>query len=370
MNVVGPANILVNCDSAIFMKDAQNPSRLLSGDSVYQDRPAHALVVASIGSILKFIGFPNYKKTITGNSGVATTYESVYYMIFFGINLLLLSVSVIFAIKYLFANKKPESLYEKYIVLSVIILLVAGNELTKTFFWTPHSQMFNILLPTSALYLISIYKRINTSLRFNLILFCIGLGLFFYSFLGLLYMILLFAAYSGIWKRLISIGISIIPYLIYPVILKFLGGEYENTSLSRYRQFIWTIEAFKDPGVIDKYLTNFQAYLLTFPLIPTIALTAFSLFCFFYHKSKLNSKFSPKLKLELLFALFYFATLSLMGYYARRLTLGPMIFVEIVVVRTGLSFIEVYFPRKKYWITSILVAFLGGSWLFTNGPLS
>jgi hypothetical protein len=365
----GSANILVNCDSAVFMKDAQDPTRFFTGDSVYQDRPAHALVVAAISSTLKYLGIFNIKKSIIGNSGESTTYESTYYLVFLAINLILLLASTIFASKYLFAGRKPESFFDKYILCSALILLVAGNELTKTFFWTPHSQMFNILLPTAALYLIINLKEINTRWRFHIVLICLGFSLFLYPFLGLLYAILLFAEYRGFWTRLILIGISIVPYLSYPLILRHLGGEYENTSLSRYRQFIWTIEAFNSSGTVGKYLNNLQSYLLTFPVIPTFTIFIISVYFYFYHQKRRNSRFNSKLHPEILFAVFYFITLSLMGYYSRRLTLGPMIFVEIVLLRTGLSFMEAYFPKKKYWVVSTLVAFLGGSWVLTNGPL-
>jgi hypothetical protein len=90
LNIGMDFNVLINCDSAVFMKDAQNPMRLFDGQSVYQDRPGHASVIWFVGNFLKRIGFPNQTREIVGTSGAVTQYDSVFYLSFLLLNFLVL----------------------------------------------------------------------------------------------------------------------------------------------------------------------------------------------------------------------------------------------------------------------------------------
>ncbi|MFM7979907.1 MAG: hypothetical protein ACKPKO_11385, partial [Candidatus Fonsibacter sp.] len=53
-------SVLINCDSAVYMKDAQNPIRLVNGESVYQDRPIPTLLVAMLAKFWHFFNLPDY----------------------------------------------------------------------------------------------------------------------------------------------------------------------------------------------------------------------------------------------------------------------------------------------------------------------
>ena len=93
LNVFASLNVLINCDSAVFMKDAQDTSRLIDGQSVYQDRPAHAFTVSALSNLMKALGFPNISRAITGNSGEITVYQSTYYLSYLILNLLIVLVA-------------------------------------------------------------------------------------------------------------------------------------------------------------------------------------------------------------------------------------------------------------------------------------
>ena len=166
INIFADLNVLINCDSALFMKDAQDPSRVFDGISVYQDRPAHSLLAWILANIMKFFGLPNQAREVVGTSGQTTVYETLYYGSYLLINLVVVVVSVLLALKFVFGSLNWHTIkVEKYFV-AIILLIVAANELTKTFFWTPHSQMFNILLPTLSLALLANRSKINSFQRF------------------------------------------------------------------------------------------------------------------------------------------------------------------------------------------------------------
>lgn len=58
----------INCDSSVFLKDAANPSRLVDGSSVYQDRLLFTLLAVGISWFVP-LAIPDRLIEVTGNSG-------------------------------------------------------------------------------------------------------------------------------------------------------------------------------------------------------------------------------------------------------------------------------------------------------------
>lgn len=356
------AKILINCDSAVFMKDAQELKRLWDGRSVYQDRPLYASVASGMAHLLKIFGFPEQSRKIVGNSGTTTEYFLTYYISFLFLNLFTLVAAVLFGLKYVFKSIILDNRI-KLILSSIIILVIAGNEITKTYFWTPHSQMFNILLPTISLYLIQERKNLNGGRNFFKILALVEILLFFYSLTSILFLILLSFNWKNIYTRLTAIALCTLPYASLPLIIKFTGGEYQSIAITRYREFIWVIDAFKSGKTSEYFLTNFTAFLQTFPLTPILLLALVFFLVFRRNLISITKEY------EIRFFLVYLVFFSLMGYYARRLTMGPMIFAELYAMR--LFMLNIFSAEKKYneRIFLALLIFLFSSWILTNGPL-
>ena len=228
INILGSLNVLINCDSAVFMKDAQNPMRMFDGLSVYQDRPAHSILVWLSGSLLRLLGFPNQSREIVGTSGQTTSYDSIFYLSYIALNFIIVFVAVMLAIKFVFGDFTFGSLTRTKTLFIIVVLIVSANELTKTFFWTPHSQMFNILLPTMGLTLLKNRKNpisIKQFVPLNMITLVL---MFFYPLFGLLFIILLFTQCGDFVKRLITVVFFVSIYLLYPTVLEFFGGDHRN----------------------------------------------------------------------------------------------------------------------------------------------
>ena len=83
-------NVLINCDSAVFMKDAQEPSRLFDGQSVYQDRPLPTLLVSTLSKAWRLFNLPDYYRNVVGNSGIPYTYSLATYLFFLIINIIII----------------------------------------------------------------------------------------------------------------------------------------------------------------------------------------------------------------------------------------------------------------------------------------
>lgn len=372
LNVFANLNVLINCDSAVFMKDAQSPSRLFNGESVYQDRPAHALLVWIMSSFMKFLGVPNESQEIIGNSGDVTTYQSTFYLSYLVINLLILLMAIKLAIDYIFPIYSKWSTYSGASTIFLIIFLVAGNELTKTFFWTPHSQMFNILLPVMSLVMLSKLEKIDSFKVFLSLTFSLVFLMFFYPLFGILLIIMVFANYSNFWTRAAIISMVLSINLIYPRILEYLGGSYSNHAILKFRQYVWILDAAKQDEISERTMANIKLFASTIPVIPTLLLTAGAILLLIVvlrveKKSiAINSEHLPYF---VFFVVYVFSVLA-MGYYSRRLTLGPFIFLELLVLKIGILILKDHFQKARLLTTNGLLLLLISSWIWTNGPLS
>ena len=321
------ARVLINCDSAVFMKDAQNPKRLFNGESVYQDRPLYALSNWLISTSLQEIGIPNKQIRIVGNSGVPTNYSELFYITYLAINFVTLLLAVFLLIRWL-KIKGLITNTDSFSTLITIttILIVVANELTKTFFWTPHSQMFNILLPIYSLYLNVNQEKLRKSSFFNLQVFFIAIGLFFYSLIGIAFIILLLSKYRTIKYRLFSVLCGCAPWIAFPILIKLFGGNYQSLAIGHYREFIWVVDGVRNGDLIHVIKVNYSQFLGTFPLIPTLLISLGGIVMMILRRRGVVTLEKVPIR-ESLYLFFYFFIFSLMGYYARRVTLGPMIYL-------------------------------------------
>jgi hypothetical protein len=371
INLFLNANVLINCDSAVFMRDAQNPLRLFDGQSVYQDRPAHAVLVWIVGNVLKVINFPNEIRSIIGNAGLATPYESIYYVSYLGINLLIILTAALLGVSFVLKNRVLNPFEKGYLLPVLVTLVITANELTKSFFWTPHSQMFNILLPIEALFLLSKRKSVASRGIFLLTCSLVSVQMFFYPLFGILFAILFFSAYSKFLIRVSLIAPFALVYIIYPKALNLVGGDYTNFVVERYRQYVWINDSIKTGTLTEDMVSNLERFTSTFPIFPTLIMV-FSgipiIFVMLKGRKYLNLAF--ELIPFLCFFLLYISALSIMGYYSRRLTLGPIIFLELVLLKLGLDVWSTNLVRVKQALLFCLSFVLLGSWIWTNGPLS
>ena len=363
------AHVLINCDSAVFMKDAQNPKRLFNGQSVYQDRPLYASLNWLISTPLIHLGVPNNEIIVTGNSGVPTSYSEIFYLTYLLINFCILMLAVFLMFKWV----KTTGIWREDRTLNLLIfanllLILTANELTKTFFWTPHSQMFNLLLPCYALYLGAIKERLKTPRSLYLHAVLIGIGLLFYSLLGILYYFILTASEIRLRIRIQAFLLSLIPWLLFPLTVKALGGTYRSIALSRYRLFIWLLDGIRNGTFFQDIAHNGSVFLRTLPMVPLIIvfLSAASLLVFGARNFTVHSLIKSE---KIRFSVLYFIFFAALGYYARRVTLGPIVFIELLLFSLVLNGSKGKRDPSIKAALLILFVFQLGSWVFTMGPM-
>jgi len=365
LEITKDIGVLINCDSAVYMKDAQSPSRLFNGESVYQDRPLPTLLVSLFAKIWHFFNLPDYRRDILGNSGVVVTYSLVTYILFLILSASILSISCWLGIK-TFSNitSKFNLNNQSFIFISFIFtIMISMNELTKTFFWTPGSQMFNILIPVYLFYLLQ-FAYSPVSDRFFIANVCAFIILLFsYAFFILLIIPLVLLSWKNYKLRIFVLAISVLIYAYYPILLRLLGGTYYNFAIGYRRMYVWVIDAYFDNEFVDKISWFLTLFFKTFPIIPII-FSLIILILFVNHKNNLRA-----IKLEFFVLMVYVFMLAFYGYYSRRLTFPIIIFVLLMILKMYMRY-----PKK---IPSLQVSIAFGaiisitlySWLFTNGPL-
>lgn len=356
--------VLINCDSAVYMKDAQSPSRLFNGESVYQDRPLPTFIVAMVAKAWHLLGLPDYYRNIVGNSGLVVTYSLVTYVLFLILSTNILSISCWLGIK-TFSNISNrfdiDNEYFTFIAFAFTVL-ISMNEITKTFFWTPGSQMFNILIPIYLFYLLQ-FAHTPVSMKFFMLnTFLFMILLFSYAFFILLIIPLVLLGWKNYKIRIIILTVVISIYASYPMLLRLAGGTYNNFALGYRRLYLWIFDAYLNHEFLNKIEQYLTLFMKTFPIVPTI-LGVITIVLFVY-------KYSVKVvKLEFLTLFFYSMTLAFYGYYSRRLTYPIIIFFFLMMFKMYISNPKKVAPVEFSLASSLFILVVLYSWLYTNGPL-
>ena len=366
LDVNSVMSVLINCDSAVYMKDAQNPIRLVNGESVYQDRPIPTLLVAMLAKFWHFLNLPDYYREVQGNSGQIVTYSLVTYIIFLALSAAIFSMACYVGLKSLSRFQQKLNIPSEIFINTafIFVIVVAMNEITKTFFWTPGSQMFNLLLPVYTFYLITYnYKDTTYKFYFSQILI-VSLLLFSYAFFIILLVPLILAKWNKLRHRLLLCSVPVIAYLSYPFLLNQFGGTYNNFAVGYRRMYIWVIDAYKQDKFFEK-ISEFLGYFFeSIPLMPTI-LILIALMAFMLMQKNLHLDFRN----ELLLIFVHILMISFYGYYSRRLTFPIVVLLLLVIIKLFFTLKSGAQKRILQLGLPVLVPIVIGSWIFTLGPL-
>jgi hypothetical protein len=232
--------------------------------------------------------------------------------------------------------------------------------------------MFNILLPVLALVVIDRRYRIDTLKSFlSTAIIIFGL-MFFYPLFGILFSILIFTRYATLLRRCLFLQMFIAAYLLYSKLVNSTGGSYSNFAIEHYRQYVWLFDSLADGDLQEKLIANLKAFLSTFPIFPSILIAVTIAFLIYVVATSAQSNTELKLSTLpfLLFLFVYVFALAMMGYYSRRLTLGVLIYIELLLLKNSAWILNERYRRIWYIATSVLILILIGSWVWTNGPLA
>ena len=361
-------HILVNCDSAQFMKDSDNPGRLVNGKSDYSDRPLFAISASVIVKLLKSLGIPDHHREVLGNSGKKYSYSYLTYAIYVIFNLLILIWSALLSLIPLFKklNESTNHKINRNLILISVTLLICANELTKTFFWTPHTQIFNILFASSAFYLVSTSEKERSSKRFICLALLIGLGTFYYPIFALLFFVISNFRILNLPKRLLIVFGSALPWIAYRKIIVIFGGVYNNSAIDKFREFVWPIDGLKSDKKLLFFKSKILEFIYSFPLFPSLLMLIVVLVISLECQSLI---LTTRTKEVFYFWLIYFIFILGMGLAERRVTMGLIIYSGIALVYFIGSRANLINQKLLAGFLLTIIAWQVYSWIFTNGPL-
>lgn len=245
----------LNCDSILFMELAHHPSLLLAhanlghyplarraavmkqlyADHVRQSRAGYvelsALAVRALGPAAASLGLDH----LYGQANTA-------YVPLVLINLIVLVAAVALLARLLRDFSAPAA-----VVITLCSLLVL-NDLVKAFFWSPHQQMFVLLIPLAT---IAAGRWFLLEPPSWLMVAVVGLGLGLAALiyanvvisLGVLVVILLARGWQGV-VRAVTLGLT---FAIAPEswiwACRLISGTYFDNDSANYREFVWLPDA-------------------------------------------------------------------------------------------------------------------------------
>lgn len=239
------AGFVLNWDSPDFLALAREPQRLLNPREPRQSRPLYVIAAAGLARVVALVLPVHTSPSLLGAEYVA----------FVAINFLAVWLSML-GFQSLFRNSSwPLGVF-------LASTLLAANDVVKQFFWTPHTQMFNIFVPVYAMTLCDWLVSAPIVRARNLVLlgFCSGtLVLLYGSFAAVLPAVIL-ALWFGrrlAWAELKSSAgsfavVFLLPTIAWMLLVRAVTGEFYSHEVGKFRQFVWIVDFWR-LGVLTKF---------------------------------------------------------------------------------------------------------------------
>ena len=254
----GRLRLILNCDSPTFMRDARRPARLLEAGSVRQSRPVFVLAGTVAGAILSPLArllrpfVPQHPGATQHDPaklrfGMQALLPQFLGYVAINIGLLLLTFMLYWQCV---AGDAALSGPMARIGFWIGTLLIF-NDVVRAFIWSPHTQMFNLVLPAIGVALI-LNDRRRSMARLGLYACGMGIGILAYAAWALLFPCLIIAETATGWRtgRLLQGGrplgryavlamLCALPTALWFGFLYIAVGSVSVPETSRYHEVVW-----------------------------------------------------------------------------------------------------------------------------------
>jgi hypothetical protein len=273
-NVIGRGfRHFLNCDSPEYLGLAKHPSFVWT-HGILQARPLSFGIPWLMAQPLRLVPYLE-------SSGPYTPYarEFVSYIL---INLIALTAVLVCFARLLECGTGMRGGIE----LMFCLVLLGANNVTKLFFWTPHTQIFVLLVPCLSMYLTFRLIERGTPLRAVEALvtgLAFGAGVLFYGAFILPVLCLATVSlfmYRRLWPAVL-IGVSaLLPYAAWAAFVYTQLRTFYNHEVDLYRHFIWIADCARVslascvPAAQENWSTFFS---MAAPIVAVPALFVFGL---------------------------------------------------------------------------------------------
>jgi len=232
---------ILNCDAVEYLALAHTPSMVLTPEHPYrQSRPLSFMVPYVVARPLQVFSWLN-------DHGIYPPYGPEF-AAFALINLVVLVVTMLCFITLM---RMARTGIPPGIELLFALIVLGANDVTKIFFWSPHSQIYNLFVPCVTMYVIIRMLGAGRALSVrNAVLLgaAIGTGLLMYGSFS----VLLICACA---TQLLAYRKVVVPFLIgaaavaiyaaWVVYVRLTAGFFYSYETEMFRQFIWLIDCYK-----------------------------------------------------------------------------------------------------------------------------
>jgi hypothetical protein len=323
-----------NCDSNQFVRDAEHPRRLLAANNVRQTRPLEIVIAAGLA---RTVGRAVLATPVARLYGMGTR-EYVAYIL---LNLGIAAAAIALLLRLVPFGQVP-------VAAVATAVWMAFDDVMKAFFWTPHSQLFNLLVPLVAV-AVTRAVLINPRLRRPLVLGAIGLGvgtlvLAYGSFLlagaGAGVALLLSARHQPAARTVLgaaalSVGFAL-PNLAWIGLCLVAAGSFYSLETTKYWEFVWVARtAAQGLSQLASYWWSVTVLTL-WATLPTVASVAMATLLAWLAAIATGTRVAAAQVATLVASLLVLGLsvifLDLLGYYASRLSymLVPVLMVVLV----------------------------------------
>jgi hypothetical protein len=270
IEIAGPFGHSLNTDSPGFLRDAAAPRRLLASDAMRQGRPGSAAVVHVLSLPFEWMherleaGFGwSFRATRSADARRVARLRPLLpqYLGFIVLQAVVLGACIAVFLRSL---SPPRSAWEAARYPSFwLALLIVANDLTKQFFWSPHTQLLGLL---AALLAVALPQRLLETDRWIRV-FLGGSALL--GVLSLFYGVFVVAAASSglalLWRQRahlirfsrdgiavigvagLGAGLFALPSALWIGTVIAVNGSFFNYDVEVVRGFVWMAD--KAPGI-------------------------------------------------------------------------------------------------------------------------
>jgi hypothetical protein len=239
VNPIGRGFIhFLNCDSPEYLGLARDPSLVFS-HGILQARPLSFYGPHLLAESLRLV--PRLEK-----AGPYRPYAR-HFVAYLLINLVALVTALVCFTRVLERGAGQPAGVE----LLVSLVALSANDVTKLFFWTPHTQIFGLFVPCLTLYLSFRLLTRAEPLRPGaaaVLGLALGVGALYYGLfvvpaicIGAIHVLV----YRRLWPAALVCAGALLPYAVWAATVYALIGSFYNHEVGMYRQFVWMSDCAK-----------------------------------------------------------------------------------------------------------------------------
>lgn len=388
-HVGGPLRVVLSCDSYDFIRAARHPGWLSMPESYRQGRPIQTMVA----SLLTLIEAPSpnsrahegsaeFDAALSGGQtkgqgflGYPYGFRLHGWFAFVILNFVTLLVALM-----LFRSLIAPADNVAVALVAVLGVFIAFSDVVKGFFWSAHTQMWNVLMPLIAIALSNVFlKRPAPTWSFMAASgSLLGIGILTYASFIVCVAVVFVSMAAGFWmnrqrpnwpalfgKVTLFLSALAAPSLIWVGTIKKVTGSFAAPEVRDFRQFVWIIDSWKEGGApalqrkAGLFFSEFGVHVWN-ELWPVLILFLIVLLFGLISREQLTTIVRGRSRLliaaviTLLMCLPFFA---LMGFYRDRLAFNVAVpvFVIASVLLTGLLE-NASHPRRALMAASVVLA--------------